>query len=102
MTRDSHHRRFGPVMWGAIGITFMALAVVAVYGLDPRIADYAVGALVLVCLALCGVAFWLDARATRTTERLVDQLCRRSTHTTSKARPGPRLPARPDRDLQPH
>jgi hypothetical protein len=44
MTPGSHHRRFATVMWGAIGITFMILAGVAVYSLDPRIADYAVGA----------------------------------------------------------
>lgn len=80
MTTDSHHRRFGPVMWGAIGITFMVVALVAAYGLDARVAGYAVGALVLVCLAVCGAAFWLDARTARTTERLVDQLRRRSSH----------------------
>jgi hypothetical protein len=80
MTPGSHHRRFGPVMWGAIGITFMILAVVGVYQLDSRIVGYAVGALVLVCLAVCGAAFWLDTRTARTTERLVDQLRRRSNH----------------------
>ena len=80
MSPDSYHRRFGPVMWGAIGITFMFVAVVATYGLDARVAGYAVGALVLVCLAVCGAAFWLDARTARTTERLVDQLRRRSSH----------------------
>jgi hypothetical protein len=67
-------------MWGVIGVTLMILAVVAVYGLDPRIAGYAVGALVLMCLAVCGAAFWLDARTTRTTDRLVDQLRGRSNH----------------------
>lgn len=80
MTPGSHHRRFAPVMWGAIGVTFMILAVVAVYGLDSRIAGYAVGALVLVCLAVCGAAFWLDARTARATTRFVDQLRRRSNH----------------------
>lgn len=80
MTPDSHHRRFGAVMWGAIGITFTLLAVVAVYNLDSRIAGYAVGALVLVCLVVCGAAFWLDSRSARTTKRLVDQLRRRSSH----------------------
>jgi hypothetical protein len=80
MTPDSHHRRLGPVMWGAIGITFMTLTVVSVYQLDPRIVGYAVGALVLVCLAVCGAAFWLDTRTARTTERLIDQLRRRSNH----------------------
>ena len=78
MTSGSHHRPLGPVMWGAIGITFMILMVVAVYQLDSRIVGYAVGALVLTCLAVCGSAFWLDARTARTTERLVDQLRRRS------------------------
>jgi hypothetical protein len=67
-------------MWGAIGINFMILTVVAVYALDPRIAGYAVGALVLICLGVCGPAFWLDSRTARTTERLVDQLRRRSNH----------------------
>lgn len=80
MTPDSHHRRFGPVMWGAIGVTIMTLTVVASYQLDPRFAGYAVGALVLVCLALCGAAFWLDARTARTTERIVEQLRRPSNH----------------------
>lgn len=76
----SHHRRFGPVMWGAIGVTFMVLAVVAVYGLEPRIAGYAVAALVLVCIVVCGAAFWLDAGTARATTRLVEQLRRRSNH----------------------
>lgn len=80
MTPSSHHRQSGPVMWGAIGIAVMILAVVAVYRLDPRIAGYAVGALVLVCLATCGAAFWLEARTARTTQRFVDQLHRRSIH----------------------
>ena len=80
MTTGSHHLRLGPVMWGAIGITFMTLTVVAVYQLDPRIVGYAVGALVLVCLAVCGAAFWLDARTARTTQRFVGQLLRRSDH----------------------
>ncbi|HVR79796.1 MAG TPA: hypothetical protein VMS99_15570 [Acidimicrobiia bacterium] len=83
MNSGWHHRRLGPVMWGAIGITFMILAVVAVYQLDSRIVGYAVGyavgALVLTCLAVCGSAFWLDSRTARTTERLVDQL-RRPNH----------------------
>lgn len=80
MIPDSHHRRFRPLMWGAIGITFMILAVVAVYQLDPRIAGYAVGGLILVCLAVCGVAFWLDARTARSTNRAVDELHRTSNH----------------------
>ncbi|HEX6219995.1 MAG TPA: hypothetical protein VF115_02770 [Acidimicrobiia bacterium] len=78
MTPGSHHRQFGPVMWGAIGVTLTVLAVVAVFPLDPQFAGYAVGALVLVCLAVCGAAFWLDARTTRTTKRIADQLRRRS------------------------
>ena len=78
MTPDSHHRRFGPVMWGSIGVTFMILVVVAVYGLDPRIGGYAVGALVLLCIAVCGAAVWLDTRVARATARLVDQLRHRS------------------------
>lgn len=78
MTPDSHHRRFGPVMWGAIGIAFIALGVVAVSGLDPRIAGYVVGTLVLVCLAVCGAAVWLDNRGARTTARLIEQLRNRS------------------------
>lgn len=67
MTPDSHHRRFGAVMWGTIGITFMILGVVAVHKLDSRIAGYAVGGLVLACLAACGAAFWLYSRTARTT-----------------------------------
>jgi len=78
MKAGSHHRRFGPVMWGTIGVTFMLLALVAVLRLDPRIAGYAVGALILTCLAVCGAAFWLDARTARTTDRLVEQLRERS------------------------
>jgi hypothetical protein len=67
-------------MWGTIGSTFILLALVAVLRLDPRIAGYVVGALVLTCLAVCGAAFWLDARTSRTTDRLVDQLRGRSNH----------------------
>ncbi len=80
MTPDSDHRRFRPVMWGAIGINSMILTVIAVYALDPRIAGYAVGALLLFCLAVCGFAFWFDAGTTRTTDRLVDQPRHRSHH----------------------
>lgn len=78
MTRGSRHSRLGAVMWGAIGITFMALAVVAIYGLDTRVAGYAVGALVLVCLAVCATAFWLDTRTARTTTRFLNRLRDRS------------------------
>ena len=85
MTRYTHHRRFRSVMWGAIGITFLVLATVAVLRLDPRIAGDAVGTLVLVCLAVCGAAFWFDARASRATTRLIDQL--RSRLTASSTTP---------------
>lgn len=77
MSPDSHHRRFSAVMWATIGVAFMVLAVVAVYRLDPRIAAYSVGALVVVCLAMCGAAFGLDARPARATDRLIDQVRRR-------------------------
>jgi len=66
-------------MWGAIGVTFFLLALVAVLRLDPRIAGYAVGSLVLVCLVICVAAFWMDSRAARATSRLVDQLRSRDT-----------------------
>ncbi|MEX2133628.1 MAG: hypothetical protein WEB67_05750 [Acidimicrobiia bacterium] len=79
MTPGSQHRRFGPVMWGAIGVTFFLLALVAVFRLDPRIAGYAVGSLVLVCLIVCVAAFWMDSHAARATARLADQLGDRST-----------------------
>lgn len=78
MTPGSHHRRFGPAMWGAIGVTFFVLALVAVLRLDPRIAGYTVGALVLVCLVMCVAAFWMDSRAARATARLAEQLRNRS------------------------
>jgi hypothetical protein len=74
----SHYRRFGPIMWGAIGVAIMIMAVVAVYRLDPQIAGYTVGVMVLVCLALCAATFWLDGRTARATDRLVDQLRQRS------------------------
>jgi uncharacterized membrane protein YccC len=76
MIPDSHHRRLGPLMWGAVGVTLLVLALAAVYDLDPRIAGYAAGILVLTCLAICGVAFWLDARMARTTDRMFDQIHR--------------------------
>ncbi|MEX1134526.1 MAG: hypothetical protein WED83_06765 [Acidimicrobiia bacterium] len=74
MTPGSHHHRFGSVMWGTIGITFFLLALVALLRLDPRIAGYAVGTLVLVCLVVCIAAFWMDSRASRETARLIDRL----------------------------
>lgn len=74
----SYHRRFSLIMWGTIGVAFMAMTIVAVYGLDTEIAGYAFGILVLVCLAVCGAAFWLDARTARATNRLVDKLHHRS------------------------
>lgn len=80
MTVDPGHRRLGSVMWGAIGVTFMILAVVAVYRLDSRIAGFVVGALILTCLTVCGAAVWLDIRSAGTTTRLVNQLRRRSSH----------------------
>lgn len=73
MIAQSHHRLFGPVMWGTAGATFVVLAVVAVEGVDPRIAGYAAGVLVLVCLSLCAAAYWLDARAARATTRLLER-----------------------------
>lgn len=79
MTPGSRHRRFGPVMWGAIGMTLSILALVAVFRLDPRIAGYAMGALVLVCLVVCGAAFWMDSRAERATARLAARMRHPST-----------------------
>lgn len=73
MTPGSRHRRFGPVMWGTIGITLSILALVAVLGLDPRITGYAMGALILVCLAVCVAAFWMDSRAERASARLAER-----------------------------
>lgn len=78
MISEPRHRRFGPVMWGAFGTTFFVLALVAVLRLDSRIAGYAVGALVLVCLVVCVAAFWMDSRAHRATALLADQLRHRS------------------------
>lgn len=78
MISGSHHRRTGPVMWGTIGIGFLVLASAAVLSLDPRIAGYAVGILALVCLVVCGAAFWLDSRASRATAKLAGELRKRS------------------------
>lgn len=78
MISGSHHRRTGPVMWGTIGIGFLVLASAAVLSLDPRIAGYVVGILVLVCLVVCGAAFWLDSRASRATAKLAGELRKRS------------------------
>ncbi len=78
MMPESHHLRFGPAMWAATGVSFFVLALVAVLRLDPRIAGYTVGALVLVCLLVCVAAFWMDSRAARATDRLADQLRNRS------------------------
>ena len=64
-------------MSGGIAITLMILAVVAVFRPDSRIAGYAVGALVLVCLAVCGGALWVDARTTRATDHLAPRFGRR-------------------------
>ena len=79
MTPERRHPRFGPVMWGAIGITFFVLGLVAVLRLDPRIARYAVGALVLVCLAVCAAAFWMDSRSERASSDFAHRLRHRST-----------------------
>jgi putative effector of murein hydrolase LrgA (UPF0299 family) len=78
MISGSHHRRTGPVMWGTIGIGFLVLASAAVLSLDPRIAGSVVGILVLVCLVVCGAAFWLDSRASRATAKLAGELRKRS------------------------
>lgn len=78
MTLGSHHHRFRPVMSGAIAITSLVLVMGAVLRLDVGIAGYAVGALVLVCLAVCGAALWIDGRAGRATARLATQVRRRS------------------------
>jgi hypothetical protein len=66
-------------MWGAIGITVFVLALVAVLRLDPRIARYAVGALVLVCLAVCVAAFWMDSRSEQASSDFTHRLGHRST-----------------------
>jgi hypothetical protein len=63
-------------MWGAIGVAAFVLTMVAVLGLDPRIAGYTAGLLVLACLASCGAAVWLDAQAARATARLSSGLRR--------------------------
>jgi hypothetical protein len=84
MTAGSHHRR--SVMWVAIGVSFFLLAVVAMFGLDPRIAGYAVGTLVLMCLLVCVAAFWMDSHAERATARLAERVHHRSTRPSSTSR----------------
>ena len=74
MNPASHHRGFRPVMWGAIGVTFLILATVTALRLDPRITGYAVGTLVVVCLVVCAAAFWMDSRAARATARLAERV----------------------------
>lgn len=86
MTHDSHHRRNGPLMWGAIGVTLAVLTVVYALQLDSRIFGYVVGALLVVCLAVCMAAFWMDTRADRAHTDLVDRFRNRS----SQPPPGPR------------
>ncbi|MEX1207890.1 MAG: hypothetical protein WEE36_04675 [Acidimicrobiia bacterium] len=71
MIPGSAHRRFGRVMWGGFAVTFVVLTAVVVLRLDARIARYAVGALVMVCLVTCGLALWIESRAGRATVRVV-------------------------------
>jgi hypothetical protein len=63
-------------MWGAIGVAAFVLTMVAVLRLDPRVAGYTAGLLVVACIFSCGAAVWLDSRAARATARLADGLRR--------------------------
>lgn len=77
MSKASHHHRFRPLMWAAIGISFAAVTMATVLRLDPRIAGYVVGGLIVVCLAVCVLAYWLDARTGRTSRQMLDDLSQR-------------------------
>ena len=57
MSPGARHGWSSAVMWGAIAVTVFVLVVVAVFRLDPHIAGYAAGALILVCLLTCVAAF---------------------------------------------
>jgi hypothetical protein len=67
-------------MWGAIAVTVFVLVVVAVFRLDPHIAGYAAGALILVCLLTCVAAFSMGSRSERATTRLTDRIRNQSRH----------------------
>lgn len=78
MSKASHHYRFRPLMWTAIGLSFVAVAMATVLNLDPRIAGYVVGGLIVVCLAVCVFAYWLDARTGRVSRQMLDELSQRN------------------------
>jgi hypothetical protein len=86
MIGASHHHRFGPIVWGAIGVAVTVLTVIAVNRGDTRIASYTIKILVLVCLAVCRTTLRLDARTRRATDQLVDQLHHRSTRNVAGCR----------------
>ena len=74
MIPEWRSRRPGPVMWGAIGVMFLVLAIVIGFRLDPRITGFAAAALVSVCLVVCGATLWLDSRAVKERARLTIQV----------------------------
>ena len=51
--------RWRPVTWGILGVAVLSLAMMTVYGLEPRHAGYVAGGLLITCLAAWVAASFL-------------------------------------------
>ena len=59
MTGNIFRIRWRPVTWGVLGVAVFSLAMMTVYGLEPRYAGYVAGGLLITCLAAWVAAFLL-------------------------------------------
>ena len=59
MTGNIFSIRWRPVVWGVLGVVVFSLAMLTVYGLEPRYARYVAGGLLITCLTAWVVAVLL-------------------------------------------
>jgi hypothetical protein len=62
MTGQIFRIRWRPVTWGVLAVAVFSLAMMTVYGLEPRYARYVAGGLLITCLAAWVAAFFLGGQ----------------------------------------
>lgn len=72
-----------PVTWGVLAVAVFSLAMMTVYGLEPRYAGYVAGGLLITCLAAWVAVFFLAGHDHQRDQ--IDASLRVPTHTQ---RPG--------------
>lgn len=83
MTGNIFRIRWRSVTWGVLGVAVFFLAMMTVYGLEPRYARYVAGGLLITCLAA-----WVAALLLGETDHPRDQIDAPLRVPTHPQRPG--------------